>query len=65
MGYDRIYNRINWVNESDGKITPLSALNLNKMDSTIDILDQRIIELNSKTGNLSVVDGALCITYEE
>lgn len=65
MSYNRAYNRINWVNESDGKVTPLGALNLNKMDSAIDILDQRIIELDSKTGNLSVVDGALCITYEE
>lgn len=36
MGYTRyVYNRINWVNRSDGLTTPLGKTNMNRMDEAI------------------------------
>ena len=36
------YNRVNWVNEEVSKTTPINAENLNKMDSGIATLDEKV-----------------------
>lgn len=43
MAYQKIYNRIIWENEPSTD-TPLNEDNLNRMDYTIDQLDDRIVE---------------------
>lgn len=56
--WEKIYSRIKFVNNS---APPINATNLNKMDSAIDTLDDRIIELDndklSKKGG--TVEGVL------
>lgn len=44
---NKVYRRINWEN-SPSKNTPLNEENLNKMDSTIDELDNRVVRLDSE-----------------
>lgn len=46
MGYTKAHSPINWEN-SPSIATPLNEDNLNKMDSTIGILDDRIVMLES------------------
>jgi hypothetical protein len=48
MGYKKSYERIDWKNEQEAKSSPLGAINMNKMDSAIDVLDSRIVELDEK-----------------
>lgn len=62
--WEKIYSRINFVNNS---APPINATNLNKIDSAVDTLDDRIIELDdgklSKTGG--TVEGALKIYTDD
>lgn len=44
---EKFYNRINWQNKPS-LATPLGATNLNKMDSALEELDNRTLELNKK-----------------
>lgn len=44
---EKFYNRINWQNKPN-LATPLGATNLNKMDSALEELDNRTLELNRK-----------------
>lgn len=43
MAYEKNYKRLYWVNDS---VPALSAENLNRMDSAIDILDNQSVELS-------------------
>lgn len=43
---NKLYSRIEWENEPSDK-TPLNEENLNKMDSAIELLDNRVIEQDS------------------
>ena len=43
MAYEKNYERLYWVNDS---VPALSAENLNRMDSAIDILDNQSVELS-------------------
>ena len=47
MAYTKIYTRVNWKNESESKSTPLGATNLNRMDDSLDKIDNRIIEMDN------------------
>lgn len=47
MAYSKIYQRINWVNKSEGTTTPLGAKHLNEIDYAADELDNRTIELET------------------
>lgn len=38
----KIYERINWKNKDEAKTTALDKINLNKMDSALDVIDSRI-----------------------
>lgn len=45
----QFYTRINWINKSEGLTTPLGKTNLNRMDSAIKTLDDRIVEICTET----------------
>lgn len=45
--YTKLYARINWQNGSESKSTALDKINLNRMDSAIDILDTRVAALDA------------------
>lgn len=60
---DRTYSRINWQN-LPSKATPISAQNLNKGDYAIDVLDQRVISLDTTKANKSDLSPLIrSITY--
>ncbi len=42
---DKAYERINWQDEPSVE-TPIDATNLNKMDEALDVLDNRVVELD-------------------
>lgn len=44
--YNKAYSRLNWENEPSVR-TPIDEINLNRMDSSINTLDDRVIELNT------------------
>ena len=48
MAYTKVYDRIDWVNESDSKSTPLGASNLNKMDYALSVHDERIVQMDAR-----------------
>lgn len=51
-------SRVNWENYTSTN-TPLNANNLNKMDLAIDVIDDRVIELNTTKADVTVVDGLI------
>ena len=59
--YNKTYSRINWKNEQESLDTPLNAINLNRMDSAVDTIDDRVIQLDiskaSQEDNLKNVKG--------
>ena len=55
MAYAKLYTRINWINKVVAKTTPLGATNLNNMDYTINELDNRTVELDTKKAEQSTV----------
>lgn len=50
MAYSKTYTRINWQN-APSEATALNETNLNKMDSAIDTLDDRIVALDTARVN--------------
>ena len=50
MAYSKTYTRINWQN-APSEATALNETNLNKMDSAIDTLDDRIVTLDTQRVN--------------
>ena len=66
--YEKIYNRVNWENDPS-TATPINEDNLNNMDSAIDELDDRIVELSQYTPSIQEVEelpeqGVESIFYE-
>ena len=55
MAYTSFYSRINWRNKAEGTTTPLDKINLNKMDSAIETLDIRTVELDVKKAEQATV----------
>lgn len=53
---EKAYTRINWKNRPNLS-TPLGAKNLNKMDATLNELDDRIIEVSSEVESDSLIIG--------
>jgi hypothetical protein len=51
MSYSKIYQRINWENEPS-TASPLNESNLNRMDYTIDLLEDRTIDLDGRVNTL-------------
>lgn len=51
---DKVYNRINWVNRSESATTPLDKINLNKMDYSLNEIDDRVVEQNKEIKNVVV-----------
>lgn len=49
--WSKIYSKINWKDEPIEE-TPLSARNLNKMDSALDEIDKRVVEVNNRVETL-------------
>lgn len=47
---NKAYNPIDWKNEPNTS-TPINETNLNKMDKAIDIIDDRVIDLDEKKAN--------------
>lgn len=48
----KAYSRINWKNDTD---PPINEDNLNKIDIALNEVDTRVVELNSKVGNLDLL----------
>lgn len=44
---DKAYMRIDWKNKDVSKSTPINATNLNRMDEALDVIDNRVVELDS------------------
>lgn len=75
QGWNKIFNRINWLNRPSTN-TPLNATNLNAGDSAIDKLDDRIITLDTVKADMQVVNdmvadvslnsntGVITVTYK-
>lgn len=66
--YKKIYNRVNWENDPS-TMTPINEDNLNNMDSAIDVLDDRVVELSQYTPSIQEVEelpeqGVESIFYE-
>lgn len=53
--YNKTYSRINWENEPSRK-TALSATNLNRIDLGLNVVDDRVIELNTIKAEKSIVN---------
>ena len=53
MSYTKVYSRINWQNEPSTN-TPLNETNLNRIDSALNTVDDRVIALD--TGKVNVAD---------
>ena len=51
--YEKSYTRINWKDFPD-KTTPLNEANLNLMDGSLNVIDNRVIELDTTKLDLSV-----------
>lgn len=51
MAMEKIYSRVNWQNEPS-EATALNDVNLNKMDSAINTLDDRILTLSTEDDSL-------------
>ena len=59
MPQSKVYSRINWVNEEE---PALNETNLNKVDYALDVIDDRVVELDitkAKQSDLRVV--IICI----
>lgn len=52
---NKAYEKINWENTPSTK-TPLSAENLNKMDDAIDVIDDRVLNLDEQKANEADVE---------
>ena len=51
MAYSKTYTRINWQN-APSEATALNETNLNKMDSAIDTIDDRVVAQDTQITNL-------------
>lgn len=61
MAYTKKYDRINWMNEVDGKVTAMGASNFNKMDYAIYEHDKQLVNMDSRLESqeqtLSTIEG--------
>lgn len=48
MNYTSFYSRVNWLNKEVSLDTPLSARNLNNMDSALAIIDNALVTLSAE-----------------
>ena len=48
MNYTSFYTRVNWINKEVALDTPLSARNLNTMDSALSIIDNALVTLSAE-----------------
>lgn len=53
--FSKIYSLINWKNRSESMSTPLGATNMNKMDSAINTLDDRVVTLDTTKADQTTV----------
>lgn len=62
---NKTYQRINWENEPSVQ-TPLNEYNLNRMDSALNEIDNRVITLDtSKANSTDIQKSIVSVTFEE
>lgn len=63
---DKLYTRVNWHNLPN-TTTPINETNLNNMDNAIDLIDSRVVAMDTdlSTNYLSKTDGVTSVTYSE
>ena len=65
MAMQKVYSPINWENYPSDS-TPINEANLNKTDRAIDIIDDRVITLDTTKASKSEVSSLVSeITYDE
>ncbi|MFV0344203.1 MAG: hypothetical protein ACK5JH_15175 [Anaerocolumna sp.] len=65
MAYSKVYTRIIWQN-APSTATALGATNLNKMDSALNTIDDRVVGLDTSKANQSTVNSVVqSITYND
>lgn len=65
MAMQKVYSRINWENYPSDS-TPINETNLNKIDSAVDSIDDRVITLDTTKASKSEVSSLVSeITYDE
>lgn len=45
MSYAKVFDNFVWVDQEDGETTPLSAANLNLINTALDLIDSRVINI--------------------
>lgn len=45
MSYAKVFDNFEWVDQEDGETTPLSAANLNLINTALNLIDNRVIEI--------------------
>lgn len=61
---EKVYTRINWLNEDVSQTTPLGASNLNRMDSALDTIDNRVVTIDiTKSSESEVLTMLADVTY--
>ena len=51
FNFSKIYDKINWRNKPD-KTTPIDATNLGKIDTALDVIDDRVVALGKKANDV-------------
>ena len=65
MAMQKVYSRINWENYPSDS-TPINETNLNKIDSAVDSIDNRVISIDTTKASKSEVSSLVSeITYDE
>ena len=63
MPQSKVYSRINWVNEEE---PALNETNLNKVDYALDVIDDRVVELDITKANQSDLNESLkTLTFDQ
>ena len=55
MAYSKVFSRVTWENEPS-TATPLNQTNLNKSDYALDVIDDRVVELDGRVGAIENLD---------
>lgn len=55
MAYNKVFSRVTWENEPS-TATPLNQTNLNKSDYALDVIDDRVVELDGRVGAIENLD---------
>ena len=62
---NKAFSRVNWKN-LPSKSTPISEANLNRSDSALDIIDNRVIDLDTKKADKSTLNSLVSdVLYNE